>query len=59
MIVFMQITNASFSQFVNNNFIVMEIVKEVAGSLGIILAAPLMALISSYLLPTKVTKKEI
>lgn len=50
MIIFMQVTNTSFYQFINHDFIVMEIVKGVAGSFGIILATPLTALISAKLL---------
>lgn len=51
--VFMQITNVSMNQFLNNDFVVMEVIKGVAGSFGIILAAPLTALIGSYLLTSK------
>ena len=53
MMVFMYITNTSFNQFINNDFITMEIIKGLSGSFGIILAAPLTAFISAKLLTIK------
>ena len=53
MMIFMYTTNVSFNQFINNDFIAMEIIKGIAGSFGIILAAPLTAFISAKLLTIK------
>jgi len=53
MMIFMYTTNVSFNQFMNNDFIAMEIIKGIAGSFGIILAAPLTAFISAKLLTMK------
>ena len=53
MMIFMYITNTSFNQFINNDFVTMEIVKGLAGSFGIILSTPLTAFISAKLLTTK------
>jgi len=53
MMIFMQMTNTSFNQFINHDMIVMEAVKGVAGSFGIILATPLTAFISAKLLTMK------
>jgi len=50
MMVFMHLTNTSFNQFINNELIAMEIIKGIAGSFGIMLAAPLTAFISAKLL---------
>jgi len=43
-------TDTSFNQFINNNFIAVEIIRGVAGSLGIILTAPAVAYIAAKLL---------
>ena len=53
MMIFMYTTGVSFNQFLNNDFITMEIIKGIAGSFGIILASPLTALISAKLLTIK------
>jgi len=53
LLLFMHTTNTSFSQFINNDFIAMEIIKGIAGSLGIILTAPFTTLIASKLLTTQ------
>lgn len=51
--VFMQITHTSFNQFINHDVIVMEAIKGVAGSFGIILATPFTAFVSAKLLSGK------
>ena len=58
MMIFMYVTDVSFNQFINNNLIVMEVIKGVAGSFGIILAAPLTALITAGMLSKQIKKKE-
>ena len=50
MMIFMYTTNVSFNQLMNNDMITVEIIMGVAGSFGIVLAAPLTALISAKLL---------
>ena len=50
MMIFMYTSNVTFNQLINNDMIAMEIVMGIAGSFGIILAAPLTALISTKLL---------
>jgi len=53
MMIFMYVTDVSFNQFINNNLIVMEVIKGIAGSFGIILAAPLTAVIAAKMLNKK------
>ncbi|MCL1989798.1 MAG: YibE/F family protein [Defluviitaleaceae bacterium] len=53
MMIFIYTTDVSLNQFMNNPFIAMEIVKGIAGSFGIMLAAPLTAVISAKLLTMK------
>jgi len=53
MMIFMYTTGVSFNQFLNNDFITMEIIKGIAGSFGIILASPVTALICAKLLTIK------
>jgi len=50
MMIFMYTSNVTFNQLINNDMIAMEIVMGIAGSFGIILAAPLTAFISTKLL---------
>jgi len=50
MMIFMYTSNVTFNQLINNDMIAMEIVMGIAGSFGIILAAPLTAFISAKLL---------
>ena len=42
-------TDVSFNEFINNNFIAMEIIKGIAGSVGIILTVPITTFIASRL----------
>ena len=49
LLLFMHGSGTSFNQFINHDFIIMEIIKGIAGSVGIILAAPLTAHIASRL----------
>lgn len=53
MMIFMYTTNVTFNQLINNDLITMEIIKGIAGSFGIVLAAPLTAFISAKLLTMK------
>ena len=46
-------TDTSFNQFINNNFIGVEIIRGLAGSLGIILTSPAVAYIAARLLGSK------
>lgn len=57
MMVFMHVTNTSFNQFINNDLIVMEIIKGIAGSMGMIFALPITVFISSKLLTVKVVER--
>ena len=57
MMIFMYVTDVGFNQFTNNDLIVMEVIKGIAGSFGIILAAPLTAVIAAKMLTKK--KKEV
>jgi len=57
LVIFIFITNTSFNQFINNDFIVMEIIKGITGSFGIILATPITALISASLLTGNFSNK--
>lgn len=50
MMIFMYASDMTFNQFLNNDMMSIEIVMGIAGSFGIILAAPLTALICSKLL---------
>ena len=51
--IFMYTSNVTFNQLINNDIIAMEIIMGIAGSFGIILAAPLTALVSARLLTMK------
>jgi len=46
---FMHATDTSFNQFINHDFITMEIIMGVAGSMGIILSVPVTAAVASWL----------
>jgi len=50
MMIFMYTTDVSFNQLMNNDMITMEIIMGVSGSFGIVLAAPITALICAKLL---------
>ena len=50
LLLFMYVTDTSFNQFINNDFIAMEIIKGVVGSIGIILTVPLTTFIAAQLL---------
>jgi len=58
MMIFMYTSNVTFNQLINNDMIAMEIVMGIAGSFGIILAAPLTAFISTKLLTIKRKQRE-
>ena len=49
--------NVSFNQLMNTDFVAVELVRAVAGSLGIILTVPCVALITARLL-TRTPKKK-
>lgn len=57
LVLFMHATNTSFHQFINNEFIAMEVITGVSGSVGSVLAAPFTALIAAKLL-TRFGKNE-
>ena len=44
---------ASFNQLMNTDFVAVEVVRGVAGSLGIILTVPCVAVITAWLLSRK------
>ena len=53
MMLFMHVTHTSFNQLINHDFIVMEVIKGIAGSFGMMLASPLTAAISARLLTSE------
>lgn len=57
LMLFMHATNTSFHQFINNEFIAMEVITGVSGSVGIVLAAPFTAIIAAKML-TRIEKNE-
>jgi len=56
MMIFMQASNVTFNQFINSDMIAIEIIMGIAGSMGIILSAPLTALIGTKLMTLKRNK---
>lgn len=50
MMIFIYAYDVSYIQLMNTDFIAIEIVRSLAGSIGIVLTVPLVALISAYLL---------
>ncbi|MGN0986004.1 MAG: YibE/F family protein, partial [Candidatus Enterenecus sp.] len=50
MMIFIYAYDVSYIQLMNTDFVAIEIVRSLAGSIGIVLTVPLVALISAYLL---------
>ena len=57
MMMFMYADNTPFNQLINNDFIAVELIRSIAGSLGIVLTVPAVAFIGSKLFITKSTSQ--
>jgi len=57
MIILIYSQNISFNQIINNDFIVIELIRSIAGSLGIILTAPAVAFIGAMMMGGQTKQK--
>jgi uncharacterized membrane protein len=48
----------TFTQLINTDFIALEVIKAVSGSIGIIVAVPIVALIASYMVKNVKSKEK-